>query len=129
MKTLPPGILPTVLDDQRLRKMAEDTTRAVAEQFATDYHRMLPGRILRIGDAVRTGDREAALDAALSLKTSSALIGALRMELICARLQQAIERADSHEAEKALQEARHHHPQLAAALANTVSARHIVLPA
>ncbi|MFX1821251.1 hypothetical protein PV768_15835 [Pseudarthrobacter sp. CC4] len=129
MNTLPPGILPTVLDDQRLRKMAEDTTCAVAEQFATDYGRMLPCRILRIGGAVHAGDREAALDAALSLKTSSALIGALRMELICTRLQHAIERADSHEAEKALQEAQHHQPQLAAALANTAPSKYIMLPA
>lgn len=129
MNTLPPEILPTVLDDQRLRKMAEDTTRAVAEQFAADFGRMLPGRILRLGNAVRAGDREAALDAALSLKTSSALIGALTMELICARLQQAIEGADSREAEKALEEAQHHHLQLAAALANTVPSKHIALSA
>ncbi|HEU4666841.1 MAG TPA: hypothetical protein VFS79_04190 [Arthrobacter sp.] len=128
MDTLPPGIPPTVLDDRRLRKLAEDITCAVAEQFATDYGGMLPHRILRIREAIRAGDREAALDAVLSLKTSSALIGALTMELICVHLQHAIDRADGGEAEKAFQAAKHHFPFLAAALANRAPA-HILLSA
>jgi HPt (histidine-containing phosphotransfer) domain-containing protein len=116
MNVLPPGTLRPVLDDLRLRKMAEDITCAAAEQFATDYGSMLPGRMQRIGDAVHAGDREAALDAALSLKASSALVGAVTMELICANLHHALDGADNPAAEKAFREARLHLPHLAAAL-------------
>jgi HPt (histidine-containing phosphotransfer) domain-containing protein len=128
MTIMQPRILPPVLDDRRLRKIAEDTTYAVAEQFATDYAKMLPRRILRISNALRAGDRKAALDAALSLKTSSALIGAFSMELICFQLQHALDRASGHEAETAFQEAKHHLPHLTAALANRTPAQ-IPLPA
>jgi HPt (histidine-containing phosphotransfer) domain-containing protein len=127
MNTLPLRILPPVLDDRPLRTMAEDTTRAVAEQFAADYSRLLPRRILRVRDAVRSGDREAAADAVLSLKTSSALIGASRMALICIRLHHALDRADTHEAEKAFQEAKRHLPHLRAALATSARTQ-ILLP-
>jgi HPt (histidine-containing phosphotransfer) domain-containing protein len=123
-----PGFLLPVLDDRRLRKMAEDVTCAVAEQFATDYGRMLPGRMQRITDAVRAGEREDALDAVLSLRTSSALIGALTMEHICTRLQHALDRADNQEAEKAFQEAKLHLPDLEATLAHRAPA-HILLSA
>lgn len=116
MNIMPREILLPVLDDLQLKKMAEDITCAVAEQFATDYGRMLPGRILRISDAVRAGDQEAALDAVLSLKTSSALVGALIMELIGVHLQHALDGADNQAAEEALQEAELHLPRLAAAL-------------
>ena len=128
MNTTPPRILPPVLDDRPLGTLAEDTTCAVADQFAADYCRLLPRRILRIRDAIRSGDREAAVDAVLSLKTSSALIGALRMELICVHLQHALGTADSHEAERAFQEAKRHLPHLTAALANRARTQ-ILLPA
>ncbi|WP_223987873.1 hypothetical protein [Arthrobacter sp. NicSoilB8] len=74
-------------------------------------------------DSVRVEETEAAMDAALSLKTSSALVGALRMERICLHLQQALDRSESHTAEKACQEAEDHLPHLTAALANRVVAQ------
>jgi HPt (histidine-containing phosphotransfer) domain-containing protein len=116
-----------VLDESRLRNMTQGTTWETVERFAADYTRMLPHRVERIGNAVRAGDREAGLDAVLSLKTSSSFIGAFRMETICRRLQAALETCDSDAAEKARQETEDHLPHLTAALATRQvhrSARH-----
>ena len=57
------------------------------------------------------------MDAALSLKASSSMIGALRMEQICEDLEQALVMADRDNAVTAGQEAQEHLPELAAAIA------------
>jgi hypothetical protein len=57
------------------------------------------------------------MDAALSLKVSSSLIGACRMEHICGTLNHALARGDQSAPLHAGQEAQDHLPELAAAVA------------
>ena len=108
---------PPILDDTRLRRLADVATADAAEQFAADYREILPARVERLTYTLSLWDTEAAMDAVLSLKTSSSMIGALRMEQICEHLEQALVMADRDNAVKAGQEAQEHLPELAAAIA------------
>lgn len=63
---------------------------AIAYRFLTDYFDMLPGRAQRLLTALREEDHEAAMDAVLSLKTASAMAGALEMESRCMTIQTLI---------------------------------------
>jgi HPt (histidine-containing phosphotransfer) domain-containing protein len=58
-------------------------------RFAADYVAMWEHRRGRLAAALEDQDREAVLDAAISMKVSSAMIGALRL----ARLAENVERA------------------------------------
>ncbi|MFT2752630.1 Hpt domain-containing protein [Clavibacter sp. Sh2088] len=53
-----------------------------------------PSRWERLDAAVRAGDRAAALDACLSVKSSAAMVGALRLSGIASHLEGAIRAAD-----------------------------------
>ena len=75
----------TVLDD--LEKELAQTD--LARSFAADYAQMWDQRLSRLADAVEFQDRATALDAAISLKVSSAMVGGLRL----ARLAEALEGA------------------------------------
>ena len=53
-----------------------------------------PSRWERLDGAVRSGDRQAALDACLSVKSSAAMVGALRLSGLAGLLERAIRAAD-----------------------------------
>lgn len=63
---------PTMIDS--LTGHADDGEFALV--FVRRYRRMLPGRVRRIDEATRAYDVEAAMDAALSLKVASSIVGA-----------------------------------------------------
>ena len=67
------------LDAQHLEKLAEESSWEVAESFITEYTALLPRRVDRIVRTVTVRDRNIAMDTLLSLKTTSWLAGALRM--------------------------------------------------
>ncbi|MGN8133057.1 Hpt domain-containing protein [Paenarthrobacter sp. 22069] len=50
--------------------------KALAFRFLSDYLTLLPRRKIRIIDAIRDDDPEAAMDAILSLKIASSMVGA-----------------------------------------------------
>ena len=63
-------------DEAALRRMSREVDdRAFAWLFASRYRQMLIGRVARITTALQQLDVEAALDAALSLKVSSLIVG------------------------------------------------------
>nr|WP_306422821.1 Hpt domain-containing protein [Paenarthrobacter aurescens] len=65
-----------------------DSTPAL--RFLSTYLSMLPGRILRISNGLCRHDPDASMDAVLSLKISSAMVGALETEDQCRAIESMI---------------------------------------
>jgi len=61
-------------------------------RFAADYAALWQPRLRRLAVAVEDQDRDAALDAAISVKVSAAMIGGLRLARIAETLEHAIRR-------------------------------------
>ncbi|GKV72808.1 hypothetical protein NCCP2145_21890 [Pseudarthrobacter sp. NCCP-2145] len=70
----------SVLD--RLGKELDDDGEGYTRIFVANFITCLPGRIERLRLALTTGDLEAAVDAVLSLKTSSQMVGAERLAVL-----------------------------------------------
>ncbi|MGO4235795.1 Hpt domain-containing protein [Pseudarthrobacter sp. YAF2] len=78
----------TLLQFARFHELAAQLENpAAALDFLETYLEMLPGRLERILKAIREHDREAALDAVLSLKFASSMCGALTTEACCLELE------------------------------------------
>ncbi|MHA7304950.1 hypothetical protein ACX80E_06860 [Arthrobacter sp. TMN-49] len=56
-----------------------DGEYTLCRNFVCRYVEMWPGRFVRLREAVAAGHHEAALDAALSLRSSSMMVGAARL--------------------------------------------------
>jgi hypothetical protein len=67
---------------------------AVAKGFARDYARMWDQRYRSLASALERGDLAASMDAVLSLKTSSAMVGGLRLAQLAGELEDALRAAD-----------------------------------
>lgn len=78
------GQRPPVLDTVALRILAEQAGQSVADRFFSEYLDLLPARSANIVAGVAAEDLEKTLDAVVSLKVTSAMVGALQME-DCAR--------------------------------------------
>ncbi|MET4093198.1 Hpt domain-containing protein [Arthrobacter sp. UYCu712] len=63
---------------------------AVAKDFARDYAKMWQQRYSTLASALAGSDEVAALDAVLSLKTSSEMVGGVRLAQLAAELEQAV---------------------------------------
>lgn len=68
-------------------------------QFATTFLSLLPARVSRILKALQTRDTATAMDGVLSLKVTSSMVGALRMEQLCRCLEGALASGDFTAAE------------------------------
>lgn len=90
-----PLLDPAVLD--RLREGLEDDAD-VWHVFIHNFITLLPARIQKLRLALTTGDLSGALDAVLSLKTSSQMVGAERLAELAAGLERSI-RLDTRHAE------------------------------
>ena len=77
---------------------------AVAKGFARDYTNMWDRRYQSLATSLDSGDEEAALDAVLSLKTSSAMVGGVRLAELARELEDAIRIRDAGLAQLLLQE-------------------------
>lgn len=75
----------SVLD--RLGKELDDDGEGYTKTFVANFITCLPGRIERLRLALTTGDLEAAVDAVLSLKTSSQMVGAERLAALATDLE------------------------------------------
>ena len=71
---------------------------AVAKGFARDYTRMWDQRYQSLATSLDSGDETAALDAVLSLKTSSAMVGGVRLAELARELEDAIRVHDARPA-------------------------------
>jgi HPt (histidine-containing phosphotransfer) domain-containing protein len=66
----------------------------LARKFARDYAALWDQRFSRLAAAVRAGDRPDALDAIISLRTASAMVGGVRLAMQARSLESAIRRDD-----------------------------------
>lgn len=81
-----------ILDAGPLQTLAAEVGAAFAEAFIDDYLLMLPDRASRILRALAGGDPRMAADAVVSLRATSAMAGALRLERCCKELESRIRR-------------------------------------
>ena len=88
------GDLP-VLDDGALQALKDEAGEAVAQQFMEEYLVMLPVRAAKIFKGLTRGDDETTLEAIISLRVSSAMAGAQRLESYCASLESALKHGHS----------------------------------
>jgi hypothetical protein len=83
---------PAVLDE-----LAEDLQSPdIAHRFARDYAALWEQRQQRLASAVESQDHAAALDAVISLKTSSAMVGGNYLAVLAGKLQAHIQAGDLH---------------------------------
>ncbi len=89
---LPPAPLvdPAALQDLG----AQLENPAVAKGFARDYTRMWDQRYRTLASALERGDLAGSMDAVLSLKTSSAMVGGLRLAQLAGELENALRAGD-----------------------------------
>lgn len=83
------GGLPLV-DPTALRLLAADVGRESAASFARDFMRIWPRRRAALAAALTGTDRTVALDAALSLRTSSTMVGAARLAALSEELERRV---------------------------------------
>ena len=98
--TAPPLVDPAAL--QELGSQLDST--AVAEGFARDYSNMWGQRYQSLALSLESGDEAAALDAVLSLRTSSAMVGGVRLAMKAKELEDAIRVRDDNLARSLLRE-------------------------
>ncbi|MET3932219.1 hypothetical protein [Arthrobacter sp. OAP107] len=106
------------LEVQHLRKLVDQASLEAAESFATDYVAGLPRFVERVVRTITVRDKDLALDASLSLKTKSWLVGALRMNELCRELELALALADWAAASTVARDIELHLPRLQRALAD-----------
>ncbi len=80
-----------VFDEHVLDNLADDVgSSAVARHFAAQYLGLLQQRVERLSCALRTHDFDQAHDAVLSLKVTSATVGAGRLSDISRRIEDCV---------------------------------------
>jgi hypothetical protein len=88
------GLLPLV-DAAVLEELEDELAGSgLAQRFARDYAAMWDLRCSRLAAAVDSQDSDSALDAAISLKISSAMVGGLRLAKLAELLEVLIRRGD-----------------------------------
>jgi len=88
------GLLPLV-DAAVLEELEDELAGSgLAQRFARDYAAMWDQRCTRLAAAVDSQDSESALDAVISLKISSAMVGGVRLAKLAELLEVLIRRGD-----------------------------------
>lgn len=83
----------------RLLRLAEDLeSNDAAVSYAAAFLEILPGRIERILSTVRQASSAAAMDAVLSLKVRSYMVGGMAMEQSCRALEKCLSDGDTSSA-------------------------------
>ncbi|MEA5453441.1 Hpt domain-containing protein [Sinomonas sp. JGH33] len=102
--TAPPSVPPEeagrilpLVDPDALRMLAEDVGPETAASFARDFVRIWPQRREALAAALQGTDLTRAIDAALSLRTSSVMVGASRLAALSEGLERRL-RADGFDA-------------------------------
>ncbi len=76
----------------------------IARTFAGDFAKLWAKRYEILATAVERGDVAAALNAVLSLRTSSMMVGGVRLAVLAAQLEERIRKSELHEARPLLKE-------------------------
>ena len=80
----------------------------LAVRFARDYAAMWDQRYTRLAAAVRSEDRTAALDAIISLKITSAMVGGVRLARLAEILEKLIRQGDFGQGQALMERVAHH---------------------
>lgn len=95
------------LEPCKLQALAEELGDSQpALRFLSTYLTMLPGRFLRLSNGLCRHDLDASMDAVLSLKISSAMVGAVETESQCRAIEMMIREDHFDSAVEALPELR-----------------------
>jgi HPt (histidine-containing phosphotransfer) domain-containing protein len=87
--------MPEALNLQKIHQLARDLDNpGIAFRFLGDYLSLLPQRLERILTALADEDGEAAMDSVLSLKITSAMIGAHEPDNTCRALEASLKNGD-----------------------------------
>lgn len=96
---------PPLVDPSALQELGSQLdSPAVATGFARDYTNMWDQRYQSLASSLDSGDEDAAMDAVLSLKTSSAMVGGVRLAGLARELEDAIRVRDADRARLLLRE-------------------------
>lgn len=88
-----------LLDPAALDALTEDLgVPGISLQFARDYAAMWGQRQARLKESVQQADLDAALDAAISLKVTSAMVGGSRLAYLAQALEAALREGDLQQA-------------------------------
>ena len=88
------NLLP-LIDTAVLDELEEELAgTGLAQRFARDYAAMWDLRLTRLGTAVDRRDEDSALDAVISLKISSAMVGGVRLARLAELLEGLIRQGD-----------------------------------
>lgn len=101
--TQPDGYAPPLLDPavlERLRDELEDD-EGVWRVFVEAFIAQMPSRLQKVRLALTTGDMTGSVDAVLSLKTSSQMVGAERLAGLAADLERSL-REEARNADPAI---------------------------
>jgi HPt (histidine-containing phosphotransfer) domain-containing protein len=94
-----PDMTPPLVDPSALQELGSQLdSPAVAKGFARDYTNMWDQRYQSLASSLDSGDQDAAMDAVLSLKTSSAMVGGVRLAQLARALEDAIRVRDADRA-------------------------------
>lgn len=89
------GELLPLVDSGILQDLEEQLNGAeLALRFASDYAAMWDQRYTRLAAAVENQDRDSALDAIISLRITSAMVGGLRLARLAEVLESVIRQGD-----------------------------------
>lgn len=98
-------VVSPIVDPSALKDLESQLdSPAVAKGFARDYARMWDQRYQSLATSLDSGDETSALDAIPSLKTSSAMVGGVRLAELARELEDAIRTHDAHLARLLLRE-------------------------
>ncbi|UUL75677.1 Hpt domain-containing protein [Pseudarthrobacter sp. Fe7] len=87
-----------LLDDAVLEDLAEDLGGpGIAPKFAQDYAGLWEERRRRLVHSIERADLYGALDIAISIKVTSAMVGAAQLAYLAGRLEGAVRHGDLHE--------------------------------
>jgi len=79
-----------VLDSRVLLSLADEANPGVAQAFFDDYLQLLPVRAATILRGLASEDQADAIEGLVSLRVSSAMAGALRLEGYCRKLEHVL---------------------------------------
>ncbi|TPV48227.1 Hpt domain-containing protein [Pseudarthrobacter phenanthrenivorans] len=90
--TQPDGYARPLLDPAVLERLRDEleNDESVWKVFVEDFIAQLPQRLQRVRLTLTTGDAKGAMDAILSLKTSSQMVGAERLAGLASDLEQSL---------------------------------------
>ncbi|MBT2522383.1 Hpt domain-containing protein [Arthrobacter sp. ISL-28] len=79
-----------VLDPAPLTVLVDDAGDTAAQRFFSEYLDLLPARVSKVIGGLTSSDVAASRDAVVSLKVTSAMAGAVRMEHYCRQLEERL---------------------------------------